>query len=49
MKKLIEECNKRLFAYLFKEGEGDLNRKYWMGLAKRPFLGQKFTETQYAI
>ena len=50
MKKAMEETAKRLHEYLFREGEGDLNRKFWVGLAKgKPFLGQKFTDKQYTL
>ena len=47
LKKLMKECSKRLLEYLFREGEGDMNRKFWVGLGKRPFLGQKFVDKQY--
>ena len=47
LKKLMEECAKRLLELLYRNGEGDLNRKYWVGLGRRPFLGQKFTDKQY--
>lgn len=46
-KKMAEECSKRLLEYLYRAGEGDMNRKFWMGMGKRPFLGQKFTDKQY--
>ena len=49
LKKLMQECAKRLLEYLFRAGEGDLNRKYWVGMGKRPFLGQKFTDKQYSV
>ena len=49
LKKLMEECSKRLLELLYKPNEGDLNRKYWIGLGKRPYLGHKFTSQQYSL
>ena len=49
LKKLIEETSTRLQELLYREGEGDMNRKYWMGMSKRPFLGQKFIDKQIAL
>ena len=49
LKKLMQECSKRLLEYLFRAGEGDLNRKFWVGMGKKPFLGQKFTDKQYSV
>ena len=49
LKKAMEECAKRLLECLYRPNEGDLNRKYWIGLAKKPFLGHKFTEKQYQM
>ena len=48
MKKLMEECSKRLLEYLYRPQEGEMNRKFWMGMGKKPFLGQKFVDKQYA-
>ena len=45
----MEECAKRLLELLYRPGEGDFNRKYWVGLGKRPFMGHKFTDKQYAL
>ena len=39
----MEECGKRLVEMLYRSTDGDLNRKYWLGMGKRPFLEQKFT------
>ena len=47
LKKMMEECAKRLLEYLYRGPEGDLNRKFWLGLGKKPFLGQKFVDKQY--
>ena len=47
LKKLMDECSKRLLEYLYREGEGDMNRKYWFGMGKKPFLGQKFVDKMY--
>ena len=47
LKKMMEECAKRLLEYLYRGQEGDLNRKFWFGLGKKPFLGQKFVDKQY--
>mmetsp|Transcript_17256 Transcript_17256/g.23278 ORF Transcript_17256/g.23278 Transcript_17256/m.23278 type:complete len:102 (-) Transcript_17256:104-409(-) len=47
LKKAMEQCAKRLLECLYRAGEGDLNRKYWVGLGKRPYLGHKFTEKMY--
>ena len=49
LKKIMEECSKRLLEYLHREGEGEMNRKFWLGMGKRPFLGQKFVDKQYAL
>ena len=49
LKKLTTECSKRLLEYLFRAGEGDFNRKFWIGMGKRPFLGQKYTDRQYTV
>ena len=49
LKKLLEETSTRLLELLYREGEGDMNRKFWMGMAKRPFLGQKFIDKQIAL
>ena len=48
MKKMMDECSKRLLEYLYRPQEGDMNRKFWMALGKKPFMGQKFTDKQYA-
>ena len=48
LKKMMEECAKRLLEYLYRgPAEGDFNRKFWLGLGKKPFLGQKFVDKQY--
>ena len=44
----MDECSKRLLEYLYRESEGDMNRKFWMGMGKKPFLGQKFVDKQYS-
>ena len=49
LKKIMEECAKRLLEYLYREQEGDMNRKFWIAMGKRPFLGQKFTDKQYQL
>ena len=49
MKKCMDETAKRLLEVLFRAGEGDMNRKFWMGMGKKPFLGQKFVDKQYSI
>ena len=49
LKKAMEQCAKRLLELLYRPGEGDLNRKYWIGLARRPFLGHKVTDKQYSL
>ena len=43
----MTECSKRLLELLYREGEGNMNRKFWLGMGKKPFLGQKFIDKQY--
>ncbi len=47
LKKMTAECAKRLLEYLYRPVEGDMNRKFWLAMGKRPFMGQKFTDKQY--
>ena len=49
LKKIMEECGKRLLELLYRPSEGDMNRKYWIGLGKRPFMGHKFCDKQYQL
>ena len=44
LKQAMEECSKRLLEYLYRPSEGEMNRKFWIALAKKPFMGMKFTE-----
>ena len=48
LKKCMDECSKRLLEYLYRPSEGEMNRKFWMGMGKKPFLGQKFVDKQYS-
>ena len=49
LKKCMEETAKRLLECLYRGEEGEMNRKYWFGMGKKPFLGQKFVDKQYQL
>ena len=40
---LKAECGQRLLHTLYNPQTGPLDCKYWLGLGKKPFLGQKFS------
>ena len=40
---LKQECGSRLLHTLYNPKTGPLDGKYWIGLGKKPFLGQKFS------
>ena len=39
LKKAMDETSKRLLEYLWRAEEGEMNRKFWLGMGKKPFLG----------
>ena len=49
MKMLTKECAKRLLEYLYRPQEGDMNRPFWLGMARKPFLGQQYINKPFNI